>query len=273
MTEVAEQPVLDFYAYPSVGDDDWQYAFQTAVVRALDVQMLSRALLLDMANAESFEAAVDLLSSTEYASVQAGRSGSVMEEGLMLRRSAVRELFADLMLDEQIVKLFRARDDFANVRLALRRQMTEKAIGTDYSNDGNVPAEGFEEIFKEESASSALPDYMQEATDEAVLAYYQNKDIRQIDYAIDRVQAGYKLRSARQLNSEMSQPIFTNAFGARVMPACAPAMFSKRYSWLPHSVSRRSPLSRMTTRRRVYQAAAAQMASPNTQSDQKMIVT
>ena len=208
MTEVAEQPVLDFYAYPSVGDDDWQYAFQTAVVRALDVQMLSRALLLDMANAESFEAAVDLLSSTEYASVQAGRSGSAMEEGLMLRRSAVRELFADLMLDEQVVELFRARDDFANMRLALRRQMTEKAIGTDYSNDGNVPAEEFEEIFKEESGSQALPDYMQEAADEAVLAYYQNKDIRQIDYAIDRVQAGYKLRSARQLNSEFLLGLF-----------------------------------------------------------------
>jgi len=34
-----------------------------------------------------------------------------------------------------------------------------------------------------------------------VLAYYQNKDIRQIDYAIDRVQAQYNLRRASQLKS------------------------------------------------------------------------
>ncbi len=42
---------------------------------------------------------------------------------------------------------------------------------------------------------------MADAVDQAVLAYYQNKDIRQIDHAIDRVQAEYNLRSAWQLNS------------------------------------------------------------------------
>ncbi|MFQ6035670.1 MAG: V-type ATPase subunit, partial [Sedimentisphaerales bacterium] len=197
------QPVIDFYTYPPVGGDDWRYTFQTAQVRALEMQMLTRNALLDMANAESFEAAAGLLSATEYALPRAGRSFAEVEDILRARRQAVRELFADLMLDEPIVELFRTRDDFANLRLAVRRTLTEKPLGTDYSNDGNVPPELIEQIFAEadEFSKMVFPDYVQQAVEQAVLAYYKDKDIRQIDYAIDHVQAEYNLRRARELKS------------------------------------------------------------------------
>ena len=115
------------------------------------------------------------------------------------RDFSLRLLFADLMLDEPIVELFRTRDDFANLRLALRRTLTEKPLGTDYSDDGNFPPEFFEKIFSDQVDESAqMPDYMQQAADKAILAYYQQKDIRQIDYAIDAVQAEYNLKEAHQ---------------------------------------------------------------------------
>jgi len=201
-----EQPIIDFYTYPPIGGDDWRYTFQTAQVRALEMQMLSRATFLDMANAESFEMAVDLLGASEYALPKGERTFTDVENILQLRRSQARELFKDLMIDEPLVKLIRTREDFANMRLAIRRKLTEKPLGTDYSNDGNVPAELFEEIFEEENYSP-LPDYMQEAIERAVLAYYQNrdpalreqKDIRQIDYALDSAQAQYNLQEAHRL--------------------------------------------------------------------------
>ena len=142
--------LLDFYTYPPVGGDDWRYTFQTAQVRALEMQMLSPAALLDMANAENFAQAADLLSATEYALPQTSRNFAEMENILLARRSAVRELFADLMIDEPIVELFKTRDDFANLRLAVRRTLTEKPLGTDYSSDGNFPPEQFEQVFEEE---------------------------------------------------------------------------------------------------------------------------
>ncbi|GAH03400.1 unnamed protein product, partial [marine sediment metagenome] len=108
--------------------------------------------------------------------------------------------FADLMIDKPIVELFKTRDDFANMRLAVRRVLTEKPLGTDYSNEGNAAPQHFEEVFEEENYG-LLPDYMQQAVEQAVLAYYQNKDIRQIDFSIDRVQAEYNLKKARQLES------------------------------------------------------------------------
>jgi len=203
MTGLAEQAILDFYTYPPIGGDDWRYTFQTAQVCALEMQMLTRATLLDMANSANFQQAADLLSGTEYALPAGGRNFAEVEDVLQQRRAAVRQLFADLMLDEPIVELFRTRDDFANLRLAVRRTLTEKPLGTDYSSDGNVPPESIEQMFAEEDEFSkpVFPDYVQEAVERAVLAYYQNKDIRRIDYEIDSVQADYNLKKARRLKS------------------------------------------------------------------------
>jgi V/A-type H+-transporting ATPase subunit C len=107
------------------------------------------------------------------------------------------------MLDESVVELLRTRDDFANLRLAVRRTLTEKELGADYSSHGNVPPEMIEQIFSEEDEFSkpVFPDYIRQAVEQAVLAYYQNKDIRRIDYAIDRCQAEYNLNKAHELES------------------------------------------------------------------------
>ncbi len=195
----SEKTILDFYTYPSVGGDDWRYAFQTAQVRALETQMLTRATLMDMANASEFSSAAASLSATEYA-VGQGAGGSEVEAMLQQRRAAARTLFADWMLDRPVVALFKSRDDFANLRLAVRRVVADVPIGTDYSAEGNVPPDVLRQAFEEEDYA-ALPEYAREAIERGVLAYYQNKDIRQIDYAIDRVQTDYRVRTADELGS------------------------------------------------------------------------
>ncbi|HLB73072.1 MAG TPA: V-type ATPase subunit [Sedimentisphaerales bacterium] len=199
MPEIAKQAILDFYTYPPIGGDDWRYVFETAQVRTLEIAMLSRAALQDMANADGFAQASELLSGTEYAVGSTGDFGRV-ENMLGERRTAIRELFAELMRDAPIVELVKSRDDFANLRLALRRVLTGKPLGGDYSPDGNASPDVFSSVFEEERYD-LLPDYMRQAVDAAVLAYYEKKDVRQIDYAIDAVQAEYNLKRARRLGS------------------------------------------------------------------------
>jgi V/A-type H+-transporting ATPase subunit C len=172
--------------------------------------MLTRAVLLDMTNAQNFEQAADLLSGSEYALPQGAGDIAQAETILMQRRTAIRRLFADLMLDEDIVHLFKSRDDFANLRLAVRRSLTEKPIGTDYSPDGKVPPEQLEQLFGEQGdfGSGKSTEYVKEAVEQAVLAYYQDKDIRRIDYQIDSFQAQYNLKVARRLNSVFLSSLF-----------------------------------------------------------------
>jgi V/A-type H+-transporting ATPase subunit C len=187
--------IHDFFTYPPVGEDDYRYMFQTAQVRTLETQMLTRTALTDMANASSFVSASGSLSGTEYTLPQ-GAGGIELETVLRQRRAAVRKLFEDLMLDERIAEVFRSRDDYANLRLILRRVLTDKPLGTDYSPEGSVPLEQLRQAFEEQNYS-ILPGYLQTAADQAVLAYYQNKDVRQIDNAIDHAQAAYKLDVAQ----------------------------------------------------------------------------
>jgi V/A-type H+-transporting ATPase subunit C len=161
--------------------------------------MLTRSDFLNIANAPGFEEAADVLASTEY-SLGPSRDFLELENILLQRRTEVRNLFKELILDERIVELFRAREDFANVRLALRRKLTDRPIGTNYSNQGSVPAELFEQVFEQEDYSP-LPLYLRQAIEDAVLAYYPAKDIRQIDHAIDRFHILYGIETSKNVNN------------------------------------------------------------------------
>ena len=190
---------IDFYRYPPVGPEDWRYAYSTAKVRVLELAMIPRNVFVDMANAGSFSEAAELLAGTDYA-VTADATSEDIEQMLMTRRTEARQLFADLMLDEDIVEFLRMREDFTNMRLAIRRVVTDRPLGLDYSNEGNVPAEEFEEIFEQENYER-LPAYLQEAVEAVVLGYYENKDIRRIDYELDRMEDVIRLREALRLKN------------------------------------------------------------------------
>jgi V/A-type H+-transporting ATPase subunit C len=191
------QNVIDFYRYPPIGEDDWRYGYETAKVRALELSMIGRGTFIDMANAASFAEAAELLAGTEYA-IEAKADSAQIEQMLRQRRTEARQLFVDLMLDWEIVNFMRAREDFANMKLAIRRMVTGRPLGLDYSNEGNVPAEEFEEIFEQENYER-LPGYLQDAVEAAVLGYYENKHIPRIDHEIDRIQAAWRIRQAVEL--------------------------------------------------------------------------
>lgn len=196
---IALKNEIDFYRYPPVGPEDWRYAYPTARVRGLELTMIPRGTFVDMANAASFAEAVELLAGTDY-TIDAGADSAQIEQMLMARRTEARGMFADLMLDDEIVTFLRAREDFANMRLAIRRIVTERPLGLDYSNEGNVPAEEFEEIFEQEYYER-LPGYLQEAVEAAVLGYYESKDIRRIDHEIDRCEAKWRLEQAQEIEN------------------------------------------------------------------------
>lgn len=224
----------DYYRYPPVGEEDWRYVYEASRVRVLESTMLSRVLLTDMANAPDFASAAELLSSTEYA-VSSASTDAQIEQVLLERRDAIRAQFAELMIDEGLLQLMRAREDFQNMRLAIRRLVTEKPLGLDYSNEGSVPAEEFEEIFQQENYER-FPDYLQDAVEAAILGYYENKDIRRIDYEIDRVEYTWRVRRADELGSEFCDSlarIQADLYNIRTMLRLKAAQRDERGFFLP----------------------------------------
>lgn len=207
MNDIAQQPVLNFSTYPAIEGEDWRYAFASGQVRVLETLMLSRSLLMEIVNAESFDAGVDMLNNTEYALPQGERSSEQVEEMLTGRRHQLRNHFDKLMLDDRIIELFHARQDFANLRLALRRKLTDKPIGNDYSHEGSVSIDDFIHAVDEEDYAF-LPFYMREAIEAGVMGYYKDRDIRGIDFGIDHYQNEYSLRTAEEINSGFLLELF-----------------------------------------------------------------
>ena len=66
MPATTADKAIDFHVYPSVGDDDWRYMFQSAQARSLEMHLLSRPILLDMVNAETYDAAVSTWMARRY---------------------------------------------------------------------------------------------------------------------------------------------------------------------------------------------------------------
>lgn len=192
---------------PDVGKDKWEYGFSTAVVWALETKLLSRSTFVEMINSADFKAAADCLTGTDYGFAAAADSFADIESGLLEKRSEVRKLFSDLIENDDYRELFKSSTDYANLRLAVRRLVTEKPIGVDYSDDGNVAAHKFEEVLEQENYVE-FPMFLQEAVELAILRYYENKDIRQIDYGIDQASCEYCTEKAASIGDEFLVELF-----------------------------------------------------------------
>ena len=199
MAILEEQPVIHFNLYPPLGPEDWEYTYAVAQVVTLEEKMLSLGFLTEIANASGFKAAIEMLSGTEYA-ISPSAGFEEIEQLLCGIRGDVRDLFKQLVFDKKIVEFMTARTDFANMRLVIRRLVQEKPLGTDYCDGGNIGVDEFEQVFEQEDYST-LPVYLQEGVDAGVLGYYKNKNVRDIDIAIDKAEAQCQIENAKKIGS------------------------------------------------------------------------
>ncbi len=172
---------------PCIGDNDWDFTFQASLIRSMESSLLAPAIFQDMAAAADLNAAVEILGGSEYAMSQGRVTMGDVERMLVEKRQQLLHFFSDLMSKSPVSALGEILVDMSNLRLALRRFLTDKPIGTDYCPGGSQPETMFETIF-EQNDYSFLPMYMQKAIEQGILAYYADKDVRAIDYAVDQAQ-------------------------------------------------------------------------------------
>ncbi|MEN6386158.1 MAG: V-type ATPase subunit [Phycisphaerales bacterium] len=192
-----EQPRFDFNTYPSVGEDDWNYVQAVAQIRAIEDNLFNKQFLTELANAKDFKELCDMLAGTDYA-INPSMKEEEIEQLFFARRMEVRKFVEQLIDNEKISKIFKAKIDFSNLRLAIRRLVTEKPLGKDYLPQGNVEPDQFELAFEQEDYS-ALPQFLQDDVEAAVLAYYKNKNVRDIDIEIDKAEAEFVQEESQKI--------------------------------------------------------------------------
>ena len=193
---------VDFARYPSIQAENWRYAFAVGAVRVMETRLLPRATLVQLAGAENDDQLGAQLRDTDYAP-EPGTPGPLparVEPVLLARRQAVRDRFAHWVDDPPVIELFQSRVDFHNVRVALRQAVSERDYAHAMIDQGVVPTGVLQSIFAEERYD-ALPGYLQAAVERAIPAYFENRDPRQIDFAVDRAEAAFRLERGQAIGS------------------------------------------------------------------------
>ena len=175
---------IDIIHSPRLGSEDWNYAFAAGFVRSSETRLLPDAVFADMAGASGLKEALECVGTGDYGF---SNSEANPEQVLLDARTNLRLFYQDLTKDSPVKLLPKIEADMSNLRLALRRFLVGKPIKDDYCEEGTVSPELFEQIFESDDYSD-LPPHFRNAIEQAVLSYYETKDIRQVDYAVDLVE-------------------------------------------------------------------------------------
>ncbi len=182
--------------------EDWRYAFAVGALRVLQTRLLDSSRLNDLANSISLDEMVARLAGTPYApSTEGGTLSEKIETRLKDLRSAAYELIIPMCLDEPLKRFLQGPEDFRNLKILLRRTLIENSPELPLSDLGFINPDQLQQDFEGEKYD-ALPPDMARAIQDAIVAYYDDKNPRNIDLAVDRGAIMYRRTLAAELNNQ-----------------------------------------------------------------------
>ncbi|MCK4850360.1 MAG: V-type ATPase subunit, partial [Phycisphaerae bacterium] len=182
--------------------EDWRYAFAIGALRVLQTRLLESSRLNDLANSISLDEMVARLAGTAYAP---GTEGSAVSEQIEARlkhlRWAAYELIIPMCLDEALKRFLQGPEDFRNLKILLRRTLIENSPELPLSDLGFIKPDQLQQDFEAEKYDSFEP-AMAQTIQDAIVAYYDDKNPRNIDFAVDRGAIMYRRTLAGELKNE-----------------------------------------------------------------------
>ena len=182
--------------------ENWDYAFAIGSLRVLQTRLLESSRLNDLANSIDLDEMVSRLAGTAYAaSAEGGASSEQIEARLKYLRQEAYELIIPMCLDEALKRFLQAPEDFRNLKILLRRALIENSPELPLSDLGFISQDELKQRFEAEKYDSLGLD-IAEAVQNAIVAYYDDKNPRNIDLAIDRGEIKYRRTLANELKNE-----------------------------------------------------------------------
>ena len=182
--------------------EDWRYAFAVGALRVLQTRLLESSRLNDLANSLNLDEMITRLAGTPYSpSTEGSTVSQQIEARLKHLRRAAYELIIPMCLDEPLKRFLQGPEDFRNLKILLRCTLIENSPELPLSDLGFIPPEKLQQDFEAEKYDSFEPD-MAQAVQDAIVDYYDDKNPRNIDLAVDRKALSYRRTLARQLNNE-----------------------------------------------------------------------
>lgn len=181
-----------------------EYAYAIARIRANELKMLGAQDLERLISAESYDAAVRILTDKGWAQPDANSAYDICEAELESAWQFISESVPDRSLLEAVI----IGNDFANLKAAIKAKFSNHPL-EDYMT---VPcACPVEKIIKavDEGEFADLPDYLKDCAYEAYHAYTEKQSGQLTEIIIDKACAAYKLTCADKAQSSLLKEIHT----------------------------------------------------------------
>ncbi len=186
--------------------NDSRYCLVSGLIRSLGLRLIARERFLRFAEARSTEEIFTMLGDTDYARVYQEDIGTLygydLEIVLREEEERVKKIIDDLTQDKKITDLLFLRNDFFNLKLALKEIYRGREPGDSYSGLGLISPITIYQDAKEPEKSELLSPLLKEAAIKAKAAYEANTNPADIDLVVDSIMfdhISYELKNARML--------------------------------------------------------------------------
>jgi len=187
---------------------DNRYAYAVGKIRAREVRLLDLHKLSSILEAENVAEALKGLSDTDY------REGLALVKGeedfdlhLSRQMESVYGLISELTLDPELTDLFILRNDFHNIKVAIKKKYVALAAEEYYlapsivDREELIEAVGTGNFFR-------LPPLLAGALEKIEGIYSAEKNIQLIDITLDEIYLSHSLQVACQAKCEFLERLF-----------------------------------------------------------------
>lgn len=177
---------------------DIRYAYATGRIRVLETKLLSASRVDKMIESPTVNDALIYLEDTAYDDTIGELTEPERYEELEnVEKRASFYLMERLVIDEEIRHMFRIPYDFHNVKLLLKKRMSDAELPVSLSEFGTIPADELKAAFDSENFNS-LPSFMRETIGLAMAHHYVKKDLKSMEFIIDNLEYRTLLSLARK---------------------------------------------------------------------------
>lgn len=179
---------------------DLKYTYATGRIRVLETKLLSSSKVEKMINSRSISDVLIYLEDTAYDdTIGEMKDPGKYGEFVKIERLISFDLMERLILDPDVKHLFRIPYDFHNLKVLLKRRLSEVATSIVLSDFGTIPAEVTKTAFETDDFH-LLPEFMREVIGQALAQHYLKKNLKSMEFLIDNLEYNHLLFLSKKTN-------------------------------------------------------------------------
>lgn len=187
--------------------DDFRYTYAVARINALSTGLLDREFASRLLAAETDDIP-GMLGETPYAENLAGVESPIgIEKALFREMEKTYGLLDKICPEKEVIKLFRMRFDFHNLKAMLKSQMTGAAHADSIMDIGTFSIGELSAAVREKNYRF-IPDYLRSTALDALAEYERSQKLESISYVCDRSMWRHLMKKALKCRNKIIKNLF-----------------------------------------------------------------